>query len=121
MKSKKILIVDDDYEVRESCQLVLADDGYITVGAANGAEAITKYFEFRPDIVFMDIRMPGIDGYDTFLSIQKRDCNARVVLTSSYALDDEKYKYAKKRSLAGLINKPINWPDLERMIIRHAK
>ncbi len=121
MNSKKILIVDDDYDVLEACQLALVDDGHDAIRASSGSEAIEKYFVFRPDIVFMDVRMPGMDGYEAFLSIRKRDGDARIVLTSSYALDDKKYKNAKSKSLAGMINKPIEWEDMEQMIKRYAK
>ncbi len=121
MISRKILFVDDDNEVLEVCMQALADDGHDTMGASSGQEAISRYSEFRPDIVFMDVKMPGMSGFDAFLAIQKRHKNARVVLISNYSIDKVKYEYAKKKSLAGLIRKPIKWTDIERMIKKHAK
>ncbi len=113
---KKILIVDDDYDFLESLQLILINEGHDVISAANGYDALVQYQEFKPDIVFLDVKMPGIDGYETFLRIKKHDNDAKIVFTSSYILDDTKYRQAKEQSLAGLMNKPINMNTLRRMI-----
>ena len=118
---KKILIVDDDYGFLESLQLLLMDDGHETIPASNGKEAIKKYIEFEPDIVLLDIRMPGIGGYETFLHIIEHDPNARVVFTSAYAIGNAQYKEAKNKRLSGILSKPIEFANLRRMITTHAK
>ncbi len=121
MESKKILVVDDDYDVLESCLLMLADEGHHVIGASNGSEAVEKYFEFEPDIVFMDIRMPGMDGYEAFLRIHRRDGDARVVFTSSYALDEQRHEHVRGIASVGMIDKPVAWRDLKRMMGRHSR
>lgn len=119
--AKKILIVDDDSDFLESLYLILIRENHDVVSATNGHDALTRYREFRPDIVFLDVKMPGIGGYEAFLRIRKYDSGAKVVLLSNYALDDLKYEEAKKQCLAGLINKPIDLAVLKKMIKRHAK
>ncbi len=121
MATKKILLVDDDYDFLESLQLILINDGHDVFPATSGSEAVTRYRELKPDIVFLDIKMPGIDGYETFLRIKKHDRSAKIVFTSSYALDDTKYMDAKAKSLAGLISKPFEVDTLRKMIRRHAR
>lgn len=118
---KKILVVDDDYDFLESLQLLLINDGHDTIPASNGKEAIEKYIEFVPDIVLLDIKMPGISGYDTFLRMIKHDTDARIVFTSAYAINNEQYQKAKSLSLCGMLSKPIDIIDLRRMIARCAK
>ncbi len=118
---EKILLVDDDSDFLESTQLMLMDEGYDVIPATNGEDAVKKYGEFRPSIVFLDIKMPGIGGYETFFRIRKLDSDARVIFTSSYALDDEKFKQAKDLSLKGLLNKPFELDDLKKLIRKHAK
>ena len=54
--------------------------------------AVEKYREIMPDILFMDIKMPEIDGYEAFSRIIKFDPDARIIFTSSYALNDKKYQ-----------------------------
>ena len=117
--AKKILVVDDDYDFLESLQLVLINEGHDVHSAANGYDAIIQYREFKPDIVFLDVKMPGIDGYETFLRIKRHDGNAMIVLTSSYSIDEIKYKHAKEHALAGLINKPVELDSLRKVIEKH--
>ncbi len=118
---KKILVVDDDYGFLESLQLLLMDDGHEVIPASNGKEAIEKYAEFEPDIVLLDVRMPGIDGYETFLQIIEQDPGARVVFTSAYSIRSAQYKKAKDLSLSGILSKPIEFTKLRRMITKYAK
>ena len=118
---KKILFADDDMDFLEATQLMLLDKGFDVVTATNGVHAVEQYREIKPDIMFLDIKMPEIDGYEAFFRIIKSDSDARIVFTSSYALDDEKYHKAKSLSLRGLLNKPLEFRDLEKMIQKHSK
>ena len=118
---KRILVVDDDYDFLESMQLVLLSEGHDVFTAEGGGSAVAKYAELRPDLVFLDVKMPGIDGYETLLRIRKHDRDARIVFTSGYLLDDSKYRKAKEGLLAGLVNKPIGPGVLKKMIKMHAK
>ena len=114
-------MVDDDHDFLESMQLLLLDYGHEVIPASNGKDAVEKYAEYEPDIVLLDFKMPGIDGYETLLHIAKLDPDARVVLTSAYAIDDEQYRRAVDASLSGLLPKPIEFASLAKAIARHAK
>jgi len=118
---KKILFADDDVDFLEATQLMLLDKGFDVVTATDGVHAVEQYREIKPDIMFLDIKMPEIDGYEAFFRIVKSDSDARIVFTSSYALDDAKYHKAKSLSLRGLLNKPLEFRDLEKMIQKHSK
>ena len=120
-RPKKILVVDDDHDFLESMQLLLLDYGHEVIPASNGKEAIEKYAEYGPDIVLLDLKMPGIDGYEALTHIARLDPDARVVLTSAYAIDDAQYRRALDMSLSGLLQKPIEFANLARTITRHAK
>ena len=100
---------------------MLLDKGFDVETASDGVMAVEKYREIMPDITFMDIKMPEIDGYEAFSRIIKFDSDARIVFTSSYALNDEKYHNAKKLLLRDLLNKPLEFKKLEKMIKKHAK
>ena len=58
----KILIIDDEEVVLDSCTLILEGSGYPIVTAANGARGLELLQEFGPDLVFVDLKMPGISG-----------------------------------------------------------
>ena len=121
MHDKKILLVDDDSDFLESTQLMLMDEGYDVIPASSGEDAVEKYKESKSDIVFLDIKMPGIDGFETFFRIIKQDSDARVVFTSSYAIEDEKFKKAKKLKLCGLMPKPFEYERFEQVVKKYAK
>ena len=64
MTPKKILIADDNENIREALSYLLEDEGYKLWLAINGVETLAKVREFRPDILFLDIMMPEMNGYD---------------------------------------------------------
>jgi len=119
MDSKTVLLVDDDMDVLESTQYLLMDEGFDVITAKNGEEAINEFISNKPHIIFMDIKMPIMNGYDAFYKIKKLDKNAKIVLTSSYAIDNEKFKKAKEFSLSDLLNKPFDIDSMIKMIKKY--
>ena len=82
----KVLIVDDDPLIRKSLSLMLAREADITVTgtAANGAEALTMCEENQPDVILMDIRMPGVDGISATGSIKKAYPHVRIMMLTTF-------------------------------------
>jgi len=64
METKKILIADDNENIRDALAYILEDEGYKLWMAKDGSEALREVKNVRPDIVFLDIMMPEINGYD---------------------------------------------------------
>ncbi|WP_019532545.1 response regulator [Paenibacillus ginsengihumi] len=82
--ANRILIVDDAAFMRMMIRDILTKNGYEVVGEANdGAQAIEKYKELRPDLVTMDITMPEMDGIQALKEIKKIDPNAKVIMCSA--------------------------------------
>lgn len=81
---KEILIVDDAAFMRMMIKDILNKNGYEVVGEAdNGARAIEKYKELKPDLVIMDITMPEVDGIQAVKEIKKFDENAKIIMCSA--------------------------------------
>lgn len=81
---KKVLIVDDAAFMRMMLKDILTKNGYEVVGEAeNGAKAVEKYGELKPDLVTMDITMPEMDGISALKNIRSIDSNAKVVMCSA--------------------------------------
>ena len=85
-----VLIVDDDALVRSGLRLMLRSAPDITVAgeAANGAEAITAAAELTPDVVLMDIRMPGTDGVTATAAITTRAAAPRIIALTTFDADE---------------------------------
>jgi CheY-like chemotaxis protein len=67
-----VLVVDDESDIREAVSEVLADEGYVVHGAGDGAEALRKARAVHPNIVLLDLMMPGMNGWE-FRAAQKGD------------------------------------------------
>lgn len=81
----RVLVVDDDQAVRTVVSHVLSDEGLDVVGlGADGHEAITLALELHPDVVVLDIRMPGLGGLEAAQQIRSVDPNVRLVMLSAY-------------------------------------
>src|SRR3990170_5616127 len=61
---RRLLVVDNEATIREMLKIILDTEGYIVDQAADGGEALTAIKKARPDIILLDIKMPGIDGYE---------------------------------------------------------
>ncbi|WZL74854.1 response regulator [Clostridiaceae bacterium 35-E11] len=82
--SKGILVVDDAAFMRMMIKDVLTKYGYEILGEAeNGAKAIEKYKELKPELIIMDITMPEVDGIQAVKEIKKIDPNAKIVMCSA--------------------------------------
>ncbi|MCM3128724.1 MULTISPECIES: response regulator [unclassified Paenibacillus] len=82
--ANRILIVDDAAFMRMMIRDILTKNGFEVVGEAqDGAQAIEKYKELRPDLITMDITMPEMDGIAALKEIKKIDPNAKVIMCSA--------------------------------------
>ena len=82
--SVSIMIVDDAAFMRMMLKDILTKNGFTVVGEAeNGALAVEKYIELRPNLTTMDITMPEMDGLQALKEIRKRDAKARVIMCSA--------------------------------------
>ena len=82
--AKNVLIVDDAAFMRMMIKDILTKNGYNIAGEAeNGAKAVEKYAELKPDLVLMDITMPEMDGIEALKKIKASDANASVIMCSA--------------------------------------
>ena len=82
--SKTVLIVDDHPSFRGMARALLESEGFTVVGEAeDGASAIARYRELRPDIVLLDVQLPDTDGFAVATELTSNGSNPDIVLTSS--------------------------------------
>lgn len=110
----KVLVVDDDQAVRSFLCDALETIGHHVIGVAeDGMEALSFYEKERPDLVFMDIDMPIMDGFDIIDVVRRIDPNAKIVVITGTARElDEVHK----AGALGLLHKPFRIEDLESIL-----
>ena len=82
--AKNVLICDDAAFMRMMIKDILSKNGYNVAGEAeNGAKAVEKYAEVKPDLVLMDITMPDMDGIQALKKIKAADPNAQIIMCSA--------------------------------------
>ena len=81
---KRVMVVDDAMFMRASLKMMLEKNGYeVAAEAENGAIAVQKYKEIKPDLVTMDITMPEMDGIQALKLIKQFDADAKIVIVSA--------------------------------------
>jgi DNA-binding NarL/FixJ family response regulator len=113
----RLLIADDHPVVRDGlCAMFAADPGFEVVGeAADGAEAVRLARELHPDVILMDLRMPGTDGLTAITELSRRRVPARVLVLTTYDTDSHVMP-AIEAGAAGYLLKDAPRADLLRAV-----
>ena len=111
----RVLLVDDEAELRYSFGSLFQHLGFQVVAARDGCEALERFQPGEFAVVFMDLTMPKMDGKEAFLQMKARDPEVKVVLTSGYSEQESIETLAGLRP-AGFIQKPFNLQALTRVI-----
>jgi len=112
MGKTNILVVDDLHSIRLTLGGILEDEGHNVVTVENGYQAIEAVRKNRFDVIFMDIKMPGINGVQTFREVKKIDPKAAVIMMTAYSVEDL-VKEALEEGAYAIIYKPF---DIDRII-----
>jgi CheY-like chemotaxis protein len=105
--TRKVLVVDDDPVVRKSFDRVLSGKGYAVITAENGEEALSKLNEEKYDVVYTDIRMPGMSGLEVAETVKARQPWTPVVIITGYGNDAAEAR-AKAAGVANFLHKPLS-------------
>ena len=84
MKTRTILVVDDEESIRYLYREELEEQGYRVITAADGEEALRKVRKDKPDLITLDIRMPGMDGIEVLQRIREIDKEIPVIMSTAY-------------------------------------
>ncbi len=106
---KRILIIDDEVSTGKSFLLSLEEDGYEVSTAPSGEEGIRSIRTQCPDLVFLDFKMPSVNGVDTLREIRKIDANLPVYVITAFFKEflDGLGAAAKQGIQFNVLNKPI--------------
>jgi len=116
----KVMVIDDSKTIRRTAETLLKREGYVVVTATDGYESLSKIADERPDIIFVDIMMPRLDGYQTCALIKnnREFRNTPVIMLSS---KDGLFDKARGRIVGSeqYLTKPFTKDDLLGAIRRY--
>jgi two-component system response regulator (stage 0 sporulation protein F) len=117
-KKKKILVVDDEESIHLLYREELEEEGYEVESAMSGEEALKSFDTLQPDLVILDINMPGMDGIEVLRQMKQKKPGIPVILSSAYP--EYKQDLASWAS-DDYIVKSFNLDDLKASVHRHLK
>jgi two-component system nitrogen regulation response regulator NtrX len=111
--SRRILIVDDEQGIRAALGQLLEFEGYEVRTVANAVDGLTEYARFKPNLVFMDVKMAGIDGLEALKKLREQDPGAIVVMISGHATIQTAVE-ATQHGAYDILEKPL---DTDRILV----
>lgn len=116
----KILIIDDERPIRETLEMVLLEKGHHVASAEDGPGGLDAFRRERPEVVILDIRLPGINGMEVLQKIKEQDKDIDVIMITAYH-DMDTTIQAMKAGAYEYIHKPIDADELEIAIDKLAE
>jgi excisionase family DNA binding protein len=115
---KKIMIVDDDHEMRKLLTKILSKNGYLTETASNGIDAGIKIMQFKPDLIILDFNMPQMDSFDVCMRIKKESDHSQIKILILTAYDTvENRDRIMKAGADAFLAKPIK----NKVLLQHVE
>ena len=115
MSDIKVLLIDDETDYSETMGFYLMAKGYKVRTAPSGRNGIEEIRKDRPDIVFLDFLMPGMDGVETLKEIRSFDKELPVIMVTAYA-SDERVQSATRYEIAGIFPKAEDFSTAAKLV-----
>ena len=110
-----ILIIDDDYQIRQSFEKLLTEEGQEVLTASSGEAGLAVLRSVLPDLVLLDVRLPGMSGLETFQALREIDPKLPVIVMTAFGTTETAIK-ATKLGAFDYVLKPFDIPDVLKII-----
>lgn len=112
---RKVLIVDDQYGIRILLKEILEQNGYTLFQAANGIQALTIADQQELDLILLDVKLPGMNGFDILKRVKEKQPEVQVIMMTAYEELDS-IKKAKEIGALTFITKPFDISEVLNMV-----
>lgn len=108
----KIMIVDDDPEISNLLQMTMESLGHTIKVCDNGREVFDSLKEFKPDLMILDVMLPGVDGFSIATTISQDEELSKIPIIVLSALEPSRSLFVKFNQVVAFLTKPFNTDDL---------
>ena len=112
----KVMIVDDEADIVETLKTIMESGGYETCTASDGKECIKNLSSCKPDLILLDVMMPGQALPETLDLIEKKGPYKVILVTVVRFMEEEKNEYLGKPFVVDYITKPFNFSDVLKRV-----
>lgn len=116
----KIMVVDDEEDLREMLCFMMETEGFKIEAAENGSDFLDKIDEFQPDLVTLDVMMPGLTTSEILEKLKGKKSNPKIILLTVIRLSEkEKEKFFKMGNIVDYVTKPFDFDDFMDTLKRY--
>ncbi len=120
MAMSKVMVVDDEEDLRNLVKLVMEREGFEVETAENGKDFLEKVSKFKPDFVILDVMMPGLTTKEILEKLKEKNVDPKIMLLTVVRFsDDEIKKLAEKGKIVDYLTKPFDVPELVSTVKKH--
>jgi two-component system sensor histidine kinase/response regulator len=114
----KILIIDDEEIICNACSHIFCGEGYLVETCCDGLSGLEKFHTFKPDVVFIDLKMPGLNGLEVLKKIREKDTDVVLIVITGYATIESAVE-SMKNGAFDFLPKPFT-PEELKLITKRA-
>ena len=119
-RKKHILVIDDEPAWLKITSHILRSHGYDVMTAGSGTEALKALATYKPDLIFSDVRMPDMNGFDLVDNLKRNPATSSTPVIFFSAIDDyDARKVARKLGAVDYLIKPFNEDDVRSVLTKH--
>ena len=116
----KVMVVDDETDLRNLVKLIMEKEGFEVETAENGADFLSKLDKFKPDLVLLDVMMPGLTTREILERLKEKNTQPKIVLLTVVRYsDEEKEQLFKMGNIVDYITKPFDVQKLVSAVSQH--
>jgi DNA-binding response OmpR family regulator len=115
----KIMIVDDEQDLREMIELMLHKEGFQTKTAENGLDLLNKIDDFQPDLVTLDVMMPGLTTREILDKLKEKKTKPKIILLTVVRYSEEEKQKLYQKGIVDYVTKPFELSTLINTIHNH--
>ncbi len=109
MSEGRVLVIDDEDDIRELCRVNLEFEGFDVIDAADGQAGLQQAARHRPDVIFLDLMMPGMDGWEVLQRLKEDDATAAIpVILLTARTGEEDQMRGWEEGILEYVSKPFN-------------